>query len=301
MEHLLEAPAYQRKRLSRRLMRTRRSTGLTQQQVAAELRWSQSKVTRIESGDVGISHTDLLALLALYGLSDDGTVRELTKIADIARRPSLPQMSDVHSKAFREYLENEQIAQTLHSFEPSYVPGLLQTPRYRIAVLKNDYRFSSLSERERAEVEKKIAQKVEVMEWRQRILENGGSLANANFVVDEAVIRRTIGAEVGDTTIMREQLERLEAALDNPKVDLRVIRFNSGAHVGMGNSSYILLDFPNVDDPTLLYEEGAAGELTTREDETRIKVASSSFENLQAQACGGGELRSLLNEALAAL
>ncbi|WDZ83761.1 helix-turn-helix domain-containing protein [Micromonospora cathayae] len=301
MEHLLEAPAYQRKRLSRRLMRTRRSTGLTQQQVAAELRWSQSKVTRIESGDVGISHTDLLALLTLYGLSDDGTVRELTKIADIARRPSLPQISDVHSKAFREYLENEQIAQTLHSFEPTYVPGLLQTPSYRISVLKNDYRFSSLSTAEQEEAERKIAQKVEVMQWRQQILLENGSLAKASFVVDEAVIRRTVGAEVGDTTIMREQLERLQAVLRNPKVDLRVIRFSSGAHVGMGSSSYILLDFPDIDDPTLLYEESTTGELTTREDEARIKDASSSFENLQILACRGAELESLLDEALAAL
>ncbi|WFE39948.1 DUF5753 domain-containing protein [Micromonospora sp. WMMD998] len=301
MEHLVEAPAYQRKRLSRRLLRRRRALGLTQQQVATKLRWSQSKVTRIESGDVGISHTDLLALLTLYGLSDDGVVRELTKMADVARRPSLPQMSDVHSKAFREYLENEQVAQTLHSYEPFYVPGLLQTPRYRLAVLRNDYRLSSLGEAEQAEVEKKITQKIEVMQWRQQILRKGGALAKAHFVVDESVIRRVVGAEVDDTSVMREQLELLKTLRGHPKVDLRVIRFDSGAHAGMGSSSYVLLDFPDVDDPPLLYEENATGELTTREDEARIKVASSSFESLQGAACRDAELDSLLDEAIRAI
>ncbi|WP_089158170.1 DUF5753 domain-containing protein [Micromonospora sp. NBS 11-29] len=301
MEHLVEAPAYQRKRLSRRLTRARRTARLTQQQVAASLRWSQSKVTRIESGDVGVSHTDLLALLTLYELVNDGVVQELTQMADIARRPSLPQMSDVHSKAFREYLENEQVAQTLHSYEPFYVPGLLQTARYRRAVLSNDYRLSSLGKVERAEVEKKIDQKIEVMRWRQQILQKDGSLAKAHFVVDESVIRRTIGAEVGDTGVMREQLELLKSFRDHPKVDLRVIRFSRGAHTGMGSSSYVLLEFPDVDDAPLLYEENATGELTTREDEGRIKVASSSFESLQSVASGGAELESLLDEVLAVL
>ncbi|MGC5030797.1 helix-turn-helix domain-containing protein [Micromonospora sp. DT229] len=301
MTNLVEAPAYQRKRLSRLLMRTRRTTGLTQQQVAAELRWSQSKVTRIESGDVGISHTDLLALLSLYRVADDVTVGECTRMADIARRPSLPQMSNVHSKAFREYLENEQIAQTLHSFEPFYVPGLLQTPRYRIAVLESDYQFPLLSPEEQEELKQRISQKVEVMLWRQRVLTSEGSLAKANFIVDEAVIRRMVGAEVGDTSIMREQLMHLKAVAKNPKVDLRVVPFSSGAHLGMGQSSYVLLEFSNIDDPTLLYEESATGELTTREDEERIKAVGSSFESLQSRAVTGAALQNLLDDALAAL
>ncbi|RIV40899.1 helix-turn-helix domain-containing protein [Micromonospora radicis] len=301
MTNLVEAPAYQRRRLSRRLTRTRRTTGFTQQQVAAELHWSQSKVTRIESGEVGVSHTDLLALLSLYRISDDSTVREFTRIADIARRPSLPQMSNVHSKAFREYLENEQIAQALHSFEPCYVPGLLQTEKYRTAVLRNAYQLSSLNGEEQAEVERRIAQKVEVMRWRQRLLTSKGTLTKANFVVDEAAIRRVVGAEVGDTSVMREQLERLKVALKSPKVDFRVIPFSSGAHLGMGQSSYVLLEFSNVDDPPVIYEENATGELTTREDEDRIKIVESSFESLQSRAVTGTDLKRLLDDALAAL
>ena len=300
MEDLLNAPAFQRKKLGRRLAQTRKASGLVQKRVAEEMHWSQSKVARIESGEVGVSHAELVALLKVYGIENERLVLEMTQIAEIARRSSLPQISEVHSKEFREYLENEREAHTLQSFEPTFIPGLLQTPQYRAAVLRNDFRYPSLDKYERKAVDRKIEQKVTVMEWRQQILVDQGSLARASFVVDEAVIRRTVGAEVGDVTVMEKQLEHLKSVLSNPKVDFRVIRFKDGAHQGMGKSPYVLLDFATKGDP-LLYEETATGELTTREDEKRITLAESSFEALQDAACRGAQLESLLDDALASL
>ncbi|WDQ00885.1 helix-turn-helix transcriptional regulator [Micromonospora chalcea] len=274
---------------------------MTQQQVAAALRWSQSKVTRVENGEVSVSRTDLLAFLRLFGLSDQRTVDELSSMAEIARRSSHPEMSEVHSKAFREYVEHEQLAQTLRSFEPFYVPGLLQTPEYRRAVLRSYLRFPALTRAEQAAAERRIDQQVQVMKTRQQILAEGGLLTKAHFIVDEAVIRRTVGAEAGDTTVMREQLELLRAALTNPKVDLRMTPFSSGAHPGLGSSSYVLLEFPDTDDKPLFYEENAFGELTTRVDKARIVAASSSFEGMQSVACAGTDLEAALDQAIAAL
>src|SRR5690242_2924066 len=48
------------------LRAARQRAGMTQREVAEEMDWSQSKMLRIESGDVGISTTDLLALLNCY-------------------------------------------------------------------------------------------------------------------------------------------------------------------------------------------------------------------------------------------
>jgi hypothetical protein len=57
--------------------------GLTQQQAAAALGWSLSKLARIEAGRSGISVAGMQALLALYQVSDDqaGPVLELARAA----------------------------------------------------------------------------------------------------------------------------------------------------------------------------------------------------------------------------
>ncbi|MGH3765719.1 MAG: helix-turn-helix domain-containing protein [Pseudonocardiaceae bacterium] len=57
----------------------------TQRQVAQAMDWSLSKVLRIETGAVGISTTDLRALLTYYGTKDEQQIEELVELARIAR------------------------------------------------------------------------------------------------------------------------------------------------------------------------------------------------------------------------
>jgi transcriptional regulator with XRE-family HTH domain len=64
-------PCHRRVRDAVRAARLAR--GLTQQQAAAALDWSLSKMTRIETGAAGVSVCDLRALLGLYQVSEAGT------------------------------------------------------------------------------------------------------------------------------------------------------------------------------------------------------------------------------------
>ena len=50
------SPTVQRRRLRAELRRARRDAGLTQEQVAAAMDWSLSKLIRIENGTRDISH-----------------------------------------------------------------------------------------------------------------------------------------------------------------------------------------------------------------------------------------------------
>lgn len=68
------------------LKRLRVSARLRQEDVTARSRWHASKVSRIESGAVPISHTDVLFLLQLYGVHDGRTVQEAAALADQDRR-----------------------------------------------------------------------------------------------------------------------------------------------------------------------------------------------------------------------
>lgn len=58
---------------------------LTQKEVARAMDWSPSKMLRIETGAVGISTTDLRALLAYYDIKDERQIDELVGLARIAR------------------------------------------------------------------------------------------------------------------------------------------------------------------------------------------------------------------------
>jgi transcriptional regulator with XRE-family HTH domain len=71
-----------RRWLRTELREARRRAGFTQRQVASEMDWSPSKMLRIESGSVGISTTDLQALLRYYQVAD----HRRTELVDLIRK-----------------------------------------------------------------------------------------------------------------------------------------------------------------------------------------------------------------------
>ncbi len=79
-------PVVQRTMLTTELKKIRRDLDLNQDEVAAALEWSPSKLLRIEGGGVGITTTDLRALLSYYGLTDPDQVGEFVELARGARR-----------------------------------------------------------------------------------------------------------------------------------------------------------------------------------------------------------------------
>lgn len=79
-----DVPA-QRQRLLAELRNERKLARLTQKQVARAMDWSPSKMLRIENGAVGISVTDLRALLTYYHIDDKRQIEELVSLARAAR------------------------------------------------------------------------------------------------------------------------------------------------------------------------------------------------------------------------
>src|SRR5215470_7735071 len=79
------SPVVQRRRLRAELRKARQDAGLTQEQVAAAMDWSLSKVIRIEAGSVGISTNDLKVLLGYYQLDDPDMTSELVALARASR------------------------------------------------------------------------------------------------------------------------------------------------------------------------------------------------------------------------
>lgn len=109
------------------------------------------------------------------------------------------------------------------------MPGLLQTEGYARALIK-----ASLVVRD-------IEQRVEARMQRQALLE-GDNAPGLWAVIDEAALTRPVGG----AATMREQLDWLIQAHDQPNATIQVIRTTLGAHPGM-DGSFVMLDFTDPD------------------------------------------------------
>jgi transcriptional regulator with XRE-family HTH domain len=260
-----EDPAFYRRRVRNTLRKAREKASLTQRQAADALDWSMSKIVRIEAGTVGVSTTDLRALLTLYGVEDPSEVEALAEMARATRRrPWFSKYQKILNPAFAQYLGYESSASAIRGFQPLAIPGLLQTDEYAQALLKAN-RASNIGER----AELRIA--------RQELLDRD-DCPWIHFVVDEAALHR----RVGGSTVMRGQLRRLKELEDHPRIFFTAVPFTAGAHPSM-DGSFSILEFADWDED-VLYQETPRGSVTSREDQELVADYRERFELLQAAA-----------------
>ena len=106
----------------------RRESGLTQEQVAAELEWSPSKLIRVEGGRSSITKVDLDALLTKYGVTSESTRERLQPLNRGAReRGWWDKYRDDVSPTYLNYVGFEAGAAFIRQFQSGFLPGLLQT------------------------------------------------------------------------------------------------------------------------------------------------------------------------------
>ena len=89
---------------------------------------------------------------------------------------------------------------------------------------------------------------------------------------------------VGGRDVMRGQAGHLLEARSLPNVTIQVIPYGAGAHPGM-DGSFVILEFPDPDDPSIVYVESAAGVLFLEQD-AEIRRYMLMFEHLRAAASG---------------
>ena len=261
-----------RRRLRSDLRQARQDADLTQEQVAAEMDWSLSKVIRIENGFVGISTNDLRALARLYGITDQAQVQRLVNLARSARQPSWwSKYRGSVPPAFYQYLEYEAAASMIRHYESYLVPGLLQTPEYaRTAIAEYKGNFSTRT----------IQTRLEIRMARQQLLEQG-NLPRLHFILDEAVIRHLMG----DERVREEQIRKLIDMAGRPAITIEIVPFSAGLHRGLGES-FTLLEFRDTSDDDVLYFENARDALFSRDDSEEVVLFREMFEDLRKVSLG---------------
>jgi transcriptional regulator with XRE-family HTH domain len=275
-------PSYYRRRVREALRKAREAAGLTQRDAAAALDWSPSKLVRIEAGSVGVSTTDLRALLALYQLGNDSAVQELVEMTRASKeRPWFSKFQDVLSPAFAQYLGYESSASIVRGFQPLTVPGLLQTDDYARAILQAS-RVGQVEER----VELRVA--------RQELLEREDT-PEIFYVLDEAALHRIVGSPA----VMRHQLRHLKELASQSNVSVRIVPFAAGAHPSM-KGSFTILEFADWDED-VLYLETAGGSVTSREDQKVVAEYRESFEILTDMSLNVQESVDLIESLISSL
>jgi transcriptional regulator with XRE-family HTH domain len=260
-----QSPTVRRRRLGLELRRLREAAGLTIEKVADRLECSDSKVSRIETGQVGATPRDVRDMLELYGVT--GEQRDgLVQIAREAREKGWwHAYGDVQVTA---YIGFEAEAAWIRTFEVLAVPGLLQTPAYARAVIRAARPNLGTDELERW---------TELRRARQALLAQDEP-PTLWAVLDEAVLRR----QVGGRGAMREQLLHLADAAAAPNVTLQVLPFAAGEHAGM-SGAFTIFRVPESADPDVVHLENATSDLyLEREDE--LDRYSRAFEHLSATA-----------------
>jgi transcriptional regulator with XRE-family HTH domain len=283
-----ESPAVARRRLRLVIRKAREASGHTQSDVARELEWSLSKVNRIESGEVTISNNDLKALLVFLGITDHRDIERLTNDARASRRRGWwddPRYRRHVDAPTLQLLQFESQASAIRTFNPTLVPGVLQTSTYAEAIL--DFWRDDLSSADRA-----ARLEVRLKRWNE--IFNQESSPQYLLLLDESVILREIGGPEG----MAEQLQSLLDALRLPPVILRIVPLAASGAAGIVGP-FTIFDLEDEENAVLYRESDLQDRIVQAPD--ALRRYRRTFEQLWVHSLSEDATARLISARLAAL
>jgi transcriptional regulator with XRE-family HTH domain len=269
------SPTVRRRRLGNELRRLREEAGWTIDRVAEAMECSDSKISRIETGQVGATPRDVRDMLQIYGV-DEEQRDELVQMAREARQKGWwHAFGDIPVPAIVGF---ETAASSISLYAALAIPFLFQTSDYARAVLRalrGDMRPEELERLFELRMARQslVTQPEPPLFW---------------VVLDEAALRRRVG---GPAT-MHAQLERLKEVAVLPNVTLQVLPFSSGEHAGM-DGGFTIIGFAERADPNVVYIENTTSDLYV-EDSAAVAKYDSLFNHLRASALAPAESIELL-------
>ncbi|MFF8955754.1 helix-turn-helix domain-containing protein [Streptomyces sp. NPDC014894] len=251
----------------------REASGREAKAVARGAAMSRSKLSKIENGNVAPSVTDVDCVLTALGVSGEVKAEYMAAAREAATEVTSWRLIRRlgHHRKQRQVQALESRTTLLRLFQPSLVPGLLQTPDYVRAVFAR----KALTEvqRDRA-VGARLA--------RQSVLH--APEKTFRFVVTEPVLRWRIVPPL----VMAGQLDRLISVSRLPNVDLRIVSLSAAQTEFPGHS------FSIKDERMVAIETIHAETVVTDPRDVRLYVAR--FSAFERTALSGDRMRSLISD-----
>jgi transcriptional regulator with XRE-family HTH domain len=266
-----------RQALGLRLRELRRHSGLTGRELAGQLGWPASKISKLENGHQTPTDGDLRAWANATGA--EKVVAEL-----VASLHTLESQHAEWRRQLRGGLRSHQVelarldekTKLFRAFESTFIPGLLQTAEYARARFAQSIRV--------LKVPNDVDEAVRVRLQRQEILYRSDK--RFHFLLTEAVLRyRLCPVEV-----MLAQLDRLVALSALRNVSLGIIPFETLYSVAPAHGFWLL-------DEDLVIVETFSAELHLAQP-PEIALYSAIFDRLAAIASYRGAARAVITRAM---
>jgi transcriptional regulator with XRE-family HTH domain len=215
----------------RQLRYLRESQRVSPSGAGRHIEGSASKISRLETGRVGVKEDDLLRLLALYGVTDTLQISAMLQFASCLNgRQWWRDENTVSDGWLSSYLVLESIAEQIRTYEVRFIPGLLQTAAYAEAVIRCRYT-------DRDEIRRRVRVR---MRRQQMILKERPSLFGEAprlwALVDEAALTEGFAGR----RIMREQIDFLLQTAEQHSAVIQVLPSGAGGGIGVGSSFSVL-------------------------------------------------------------
>ncbi|MFJ6906282.1 helix-turn-helix domain-containing protein [Streptomyces griseoluteus] len=267
--------------LGRRLLDLRERAGLKREEAARVLRVAPATVRRMETAEVSLKIPYLQLLLKSYGVPDD-EAELFVRLAEEANRPGWWQrFHDILPGWFSMYVSLEGAAALIRSYEPHFVPGLLQTEDYARGVLRS----GAIGQTSPDDIERHVD-----LRMRRQELLTRPDAPRFWAVMDETALRRPVGGP----EVMRAQLDKLLEATTLPGVTLQVAPFANGPHPGT-YGPFVLFRFAMPELPDMVYSEYLTGAVYL---DARSEVAThlEVMDRVAAQAATAQRTKEILRD-----
>ncbi|MCU1681572.1 MAG: hypothetical protein JWQ81_2311 [Amycolatopsis sp.] len=267
-EELNLGPTARRMILGSQLRHLREDAGITRSEAGYNIRGSESKISRIELGRVGFKERDVADLLTMYGVTE---AKERDPILSMVKESNQPgwwrRYNDLMPNWFNDFVGLEEASSRIQTWEPLYVPGLLQTENYARMVACHG-RPELITD----EIERRVALRMR----RQKVLARPDA-PRLWAVIDESVLHRPIGGR-GE---LRAQLDRLIEVASMPNISLQVLPYERSGYAA--ECAFSLLRFAEAELPNIVYAEHLTGAVYL-EKLDEIEVYGRALDRLAVDA-----------------
>jgi transcriptional regulator with XRE-family HTH domain len=235
--------------LGQQLRALREEIGLSLEEAASYLNRDRSALGRFERAEWPFPRPDVRLLLDFYGVVDKEIREHFIRLSEeVGRRHEWEtEFEDaIYDKSFVDLPWLEERAEQICVLELVRVPGLLQTPGYATAILRQ----VEGGEPTETQIDRWVALRLA----RQRVL-TGPKPTRLACVISEAALRVRFGAE----QLMRGQLDHLIQLGRQRHIEVRVLPISAGASLGT-DSPFQLFDLPKPF-PPVAYVEHLGGRI----------------------------------------
>jgi transcriptional regulator with XRE-family HTH domain len=262
------------------LARYREEAGLSLAEASARTHISKAKLHHLEFGRQTQDPDDIAKLLTAYGVPD----RDIDRLTNLSGRADEANWLAPWAAVVPDWLKTmvglEGLADSVFTFQPLIIPGLLQTQDYASAITANS-RSIRQDHGERF---------VSFRMARTRRLTDPDRPLSLHAVLTEAALRLAVGTP----DVRREQLEHLVAMADLPNITIQVVRPEDGPHPALGGN-FVILDFGEAARPVVYVElKDGAVYLQSHEEVAAYTMVASDVQRVAMSPEQSRELIALM-------